>query len=197
MWVWCFVAFESSFWWVCLKISDGLWLRRRYESYFFPESLQCGHSSCKHVCLYVSACVCNCALVCEESRHFIDEFPIISASTVTCIWSCRADWTSLFQPGSSSFSVINTFVSRSYKYACFFIFYFIKPSITQLTSCQIICEKGTSVPGTRLDKKLFKAGVFFQSHHQLKKAEVFLSLCLVTLEHFTNWAVMAGVISSH
>lgn len=43
-----------------LKIRDGLWLRRRYESYVFPVSLQCGESSCKHVCLYVSACVYKC-----------------------------------------------------------------------------------------------------------------------------------------
>lgn len=40
-----------------LKMRDGLWMRR--IKIFFPlQSLQCGHSSCKRVCVFVCVCVC-------------------------------------------------------------------------------------------------------------------------------------------
>lgn len=118
--------------------------------FFFPESLHTVAAALVNVCVCVFLHVyTSVRLYCREGRRFVNEFlQLCLHHRVSCRCRCKADWTSLFEPGSSSFCLI---CLQQIQVCMFFVFFhFIQQSVTLHTSCQLICEKGTTVLGTRL-----------------------------------------------
>lgn len=101
-----------------------------------------------------STCVCACACMCTPGKvkHFVNEFLQLCHHRVSCQCRYKADWTSLFEPGSSSFCLIclQQVCMLCYVFCFVLFFHSIQQSVTLHTSCQLIGEKGTTVLGTRL-----------------------------------------------
>lgn len=152
---------------------------------------------CSVATALVNTCVCMFLHVCTNVRLYARK---VDSPPSPLAQSPVSEAAELIEPHFLSlvrlpfFPSFTQFVSSSYKYACFLYFLFYP---TQHNPAHFLSDhmwKGHNCPRDQAWWKAVQG--YFQSHRQFKKAEVFLSLCLVTFEHFTNWAVMAGVLSS-
>lgn len=140
------------------------------QSCFLRKSLQ----SCNDACLCVSACV--------QGKVAMSQSPFISGSPF------------LFLP-----ALVHTFVSSSMPIS-FFCFFLSGQACLSPLNVKAYVKRAHLSTGWGSAKscwgQLLVNGHIISLNRQ-KYSSLSFSRSRVTLEHFTNWAVMAGVLSSH